>query len=87
MYNSRMQLLTSWKESLTQYTSKELTETNFYNDIDGAALPVGVVIICKKKPFIVTEELYVDEFLGGEIDIVYQRGMRSSAIWKHKSKS
>ena len=26
----------------------------------------------KRKPFIVTEELYVDEFLGGEIDVVYQ---------------
>ena len=48
------------------------SETDFYVDTDGAALPAGAVIICKKKPFIVTEELYIDEFLGGEINVVYQ---------------
>ena len=47
-------------------------ETDFYVDTDGASLPAGAVIICKKKPFIVTEELYIDEFLGREIDVVYQ---------------
>ena len=45
---------------------------DFYIDTDGAALPTGTVIIYKKKPFIITVELYVDEFLGGEIDLVYQ---------------
>ena len=39
---------------------------------DGAAVPAGAVIICKKKPFIVTEELFIDEFLGAEIDVVCQ---------------
>ena len=29
------------------------------------------MILCKKKPFIITKELYVDEFLGGEMDVVY----------------
>ena len=47
-------------------------ETNFYVNTDGAALPAGAVIFCKKKPFIVTEELCINEFLGGEIDVVYQ---------------
>ena len=47
-------------------------ETDFYIDTDGAALPAGAVIIFKKEPFIVTEELYINEFLGGEIDVVYQ---------------
>ena len=47
-------------------------ETDFSVDTDGAALPAGAVIICNKKPFIVTEELYINEFLGGEINVVYQ---------------
>ena len=47
-------------------------ETDFYIDTDGAVLPAGAVIICKKKTFVVTEKLYIDEFLGGEIHVVYQ---------------
>ena len=47
-------------------------ETDLYIDTDGAALPAGTVIICKKKPFIVTEELYIDQFLGGGINVMYQ---------------
>ena len=47
-------------------------ETDFYIDTNVAALPAGAVIICKTKSFIVTEELFKDEFLGGEIDVVYQ---------------
>ena len=47
-------------------------ETDIYVYTDGAALPAGTVIICKKKPFIITEELYIDEVLGVEIDVVYQ---------------
>ena len=47
-------------------------ETDFCIDTDGAALPAGTVIICKKKPVTVTEELYIVEFLGGEISVVYQ---------------
>ena len=47
-------------------------ETDFYIDTDSAALPAGAVIICKREPFIVTEELYIDEFLGREINVVYQ---------------
>ena len=47
-------------------------ETDFYIDTDGAALPADAVTICRKKPFIVTEELYIEEFLGGEIDLAYQ---------------
>ena len=46
-------------------------ETNFYVNEDGAALPGSMVILCKKKPFLITKELYVDEFLGGEMDMVY----------------
>ena len=30
------------------------------------------MIICKKKSFIITEELYINKFLSGEIDVVYQ---------------
>ena len=47
-------------------------ETDFYVNTDGTALSVGAVIICKKKPFIVTEELYIDDLLGGEINGVFQ---------------
>ena len=47
-------------------------EIDFYVDTGGAALPAAAVIICKKKPFIVTEELYTDEFLCGEIDVMHQ---------------
>ena len=46
-------------------------ETYFYIDTDGAAMPVGAVILCKKKPCTVTEELYINEFLGEEINVVY----------------
>ena len=47
-------------------------ETYFYIVTDGAALPAGAVIILKEKPFVLTEELYIDEFLGGDISIVFQ---------------
>ena len=53
-------------------TCIHLPETDFYIDTDGTALPPGAVIICRKKPFIITEELYIDEFLGREVDVVYQ---------------
>ena len=49
-----------------------VSQTDFHIDTDGAALPAGAVMICKKKSFVVTEELYIDEFLSGEIDVVYQ---------------
>ena len=54
------------------HTGIHQPETDFYINTDGAALPAGAVIICKKKPFIMNEELYIDEFLDGEIDVVYQ---------------
>ena len=54
------------------YTCIHQPETDFYIERDCAALPAGTVIICKKKPFIVTVKLSVDEFLGGEIDVMYQ---------------
>ena len=53
-------------------TCTSQSETDFCIDTDGAALLAGVVILCKKKPFIVIEEVYVDEFLGGGINVVYQ---------------
>ena len=54
------------------HTRIHQTETDFYADTDSAALPGGAMILCKKKPFIVNEELYIDEFLGWEINVVYQ---------------
>ena len=47
-------------------------ETDFYINADGATLPAGAVTLCKKKPFTITKEIYMDEFLGGEMDVVYQ---------------
>ena len=47
-------------------------ETDFYIDTDGAALPADATLLHKKKPFIITKELHMDEFLGGEMDVVYQ---------------
>ena len=52
-------------------TSIHRPKAGFYVDTDGVALPAGAVIICIKKPFVVTEQLYVDEFHGGEINVVY----------------
>ena len=52
------------------YTCIHQPETDFYVDTDGAGLPAGAVITCKKKLFIVTEELYIDEFLGGESNVL-----------------
>ena len=47
-------------------------ETDLYVNADGATMPTDAVILCKKKPFIITKELYVDEFLGGGMDVVYK---------------
>ena len=48
------------------------SETDFYVDEDGSTLPADMEILCRKKPFIITKEIYMDEFLGGEMDMVYQ---------------
>ena len=46
------------------HTCIHQAEKDFYVNTDGATLPAGAVILCKKKPFIITKELYMDEFLG-----------------------
>ena len=53
------------------HTCRCQPENDFYVVADGAALPAGAVILCKKKPLNITKELYVNEFLGGEMDVVY----------------
>ena len=48
--------------SSTRYCIRDTT-TNLYTDEDGNVLMKGDVIFCKKHPFIITEDGYIDNYI------------------------
>ena len=55
----------------TKYCKKDST-TDLYIDAQGNILTKGDVIFCKKQPFFITEEGYIDHCSSGTMDNIFQ---------------
>ena len=47
------------------------TTTNLYTDEDGNVLMKGIVIVCKKHPFIITKDGYINHYTTGAMDNIF----------------
>ena len=45
---------------------------DLYTDRQGNILTKGDIIFCKKQPFVVTEEGYIDHYSSGAMDNIFQ---------------
>ena len=55
----------------TKYYKRDST-TDLYMDEQGNILTKGDVIFCQKQPFVVTEEGYIDYYISGLMDNIFQ---------------
>ena len=46
--------------------------TDLYTDEHGNILTKGDIIFCKKHPFIITEDGYIDHYTSGAMDNIFQ---------------
>ena len=58
--------------ALTTKHCKWDSTTDLYTDEQGNILTQGDVIFCKKEPFVVTEEGYIDYYSSGAMDNIFQ---------------
>ena len=55
----------------TKYCKRDST-LDLYTDEQGNICTKGDVIFCKKQPFVVTEEDYIDHYSSGAMDNIFQ---------------
>ena len=58
--------------ALSTKCCKRDSTIDVYTDEQGNILTRGDIIFCKKEPFVVTEEGYIDYYSSGTMDIIFQ---------------
>ena len=70
----------------TKYCKRDSTK-DLYTDEQGNILTKGDIIFCKKQPFVVTEEGYIDYYSSGAIVNIFQAPDSKFMTLQEKGKS